>query len=460
MSTEHQRYSTANQADAIAKYARRRRLDVVKTYSDEGVSGLSLKNRPALKALLAEAMSGAPGYEVILVYDVSRWGRFQNPDQSAHYEFLCTEAGVPVEYCAELFENDGSLASTLLKGLKRAMAAEFSRDLSVKVAAGKARLAGKGYWQNGRPGLGLRRRTIDPKGALGPILEAGEHKAIQGHRTILVPGPEAEVALVNRIFRLFVETGLHRNGIARLLNAEGLRTPHGSQWSFVTINALLSNPKYVGDLEFNRKSTRLGTREVTHSRSEWRVTPGAFEPIVERLLFEAAQDKLRRRRTLPTDAQMLDSLRALLGDHGTLTYRLIKHAPGLPAPATVLRRFGSWKAVYAALDYAGPKFARRCGVLSDDEMLVRLVKVLEVHGSLSAKLVDAAPDVPSYSTYEARFGSAQAVFAQLGHLRMTPSEQLSPTGQARLAAASALRAKAMARVKGGRNPLTGEPLSR
>ena len=109
MSTEHQRYSTENQAAAIAAFARRSGFDVVKTYADHGVSGLKLSNRAGLKQLLADVMAGQSGFDVVLVYDVSRWGRFQNPDQSAHYEFLCAEAGVSVIYCAEPFENDGSL---------------------------------------------------------------------------------------------------------------------------------------------------------------------------------------------------------------------------------------------------------------------------------------------------------------------------------------------------------------
>src|SRR4249919_1410621 len=49
MSTEHQRYSTENQADAIRQYAERRGLQVVRTYADEGKSGLRLDGRDALK---------------------------------------------------------------------------------------------------------------------------------------------------------------------------------------------------------------------------------------------------------------------------------------------------------------------------------------------------------------------------------------------------------------------------
>jgi len=89
---------------------------------------------------LQDVVSGTSSYRAILVYDVSRWGRFQDTDESAHYEFLCKSAGVPVHYCAETFANDGTLPSLIMKALKRTMAGEYSRDLGVRVFAGMKRL--------------------------------------------------------------------------------------------------------------------------------------------------------------------------------------------------------------------------------------------------------------------------------------------------------------------------------
>jgi DNA invertase Pin-like site-specific DNA recombinase len=122
----------------------RRGLTIVRTYADAGRSGLRLDGRHALKQLIGDVKSGMADFKIILVYDVSRWGRFQDCDESAYYEFLCKEAGVSVEYCAEQFENDGSLTATVLKNIKRAMAGEFSRELSIKVHAGQSRIGGHG----------------------------------------------------------------------------------------------------------------------------------------------------------------------------------------------------------------------------------------------------------------------------------------------------------------------------
>ena len=51
--------------------------------------------------------------------------------------YFCRRAGIEVLYCAEQFANDGSIASTIVKTVKRAMAGEYSRELSTKVFAGQ-----------------------------------------------------------------------------------------------------------------------------------------------------------------------------------------------------------------------------------------------------------------------------------------------------------------------------------
>src|SRR5258708_5313279 len=99
MSREHQKYSPANQSAAIARYAQENGFEVVRTYQDDGRSGLTLQGRKGLQCLLGDVLSGRSDFTHVLVLDVSRWGRFQDPDQGAHYEFLCREAGVAIHYC-------------------------------------------------------------------------------------------------------------------------------------------------------------------------------------------------------------------------------------------------------------------------------------------------------------------------------------------------------------------------
>lgn len=150
--------------------------------------------------MIADVESGAAEFNVILVYDVTRWGRFQDADESAYYEYRCRRGGIQVEYCAEQFENDGSPTSTIVKSVKRAMAGEYSRELSVKVFAGQCRLIELGYRQGGPAGFGLRRVLLDERGEVKLELKRCEHKSLQTDRVILVPGPEDEVQTVRWIY--------------------------------------------------------------------------------------------------------------------------------------------------------------------------------------------------------------------------------------------------------------------
>lgn len=78
MSTDHQKYSTENQADVLQRYANARGMEIVRTYADEGKSGLRLDGRDALKKLIDDVQTGKADFSTILVYDIGRWGRFQD----------------------------------------------------------------------------------------------------------------------------------------------------------------------------------------------------------------------------------------------------------------------------------------------------------------------------------------------------------------------------------------------
>src|SRR6266851_2532480 len=189
MSTDYQKYSIENQAVVIAAFAQLHKLTIVRTYRDEGESGLQIKNRMGLMQLIKDVQSGLAEFAYILVYDVSRWGRFQDVDESAYYEFICKRAGVQVHYCSDEFENDGSLASTILKNMKRVMAGDYSRQLSRRMFITQCRMTELGVWRGGSASYGLRRLLVDPNGRPIMQLERGQRKSISTERVVLMPGP-------------------------------------------------------------------------------------------------------------------------------------------------------------------------------------------------------------------------------------------------------------------------------
>jgi DNA invertase Pin-like site-specific DNA recombinase len=351
MSTDHQKYSTENQSEIIAQYAARRGLVVVRTYADEGKSGLGLAGRDALKQLIDDVQNGVADFNTILVYDVSRWGRFQDADESAYYEYICKRAGIAVQYCAEQFENDGSPVSTIVKGVKRAMAGEYSRELSVKVFAGQCRLIELGYRQGGPPGFGLRRRLIDQHGEMKADLARGEQKSIQTDRVVLVPGPQEEQETVRWIYRALVEDGKCESDIAELLNARGIRTDLGREWTRGTVHQILINEKYIGNNVWNRASFKLKRKRVHNSPDMWIRADGAFDPIVERQLFAAVQIIIQQRSHRFSNEEMLDILRRLLETNGYLSGLIIDELDGAPSSTAYSSRFGSLLRAYELVGY-------------------------------------------------------------------------------------------------------------
>ncbi len=351
MSTEQQQYSTENQADVIKEYADARGYDIVKTYTDAGKSGLRVEGRDALKRLLEDVQSGQIDYEAILVYDVSRWGRFQDSDESAYYEYICKRAGLQIEYCAEQFENDGSPVSTIIKGVKRAMAGEYSRELSAKVFKGQCKLIQMGYRQGGPAGFGLRRMLIDQAGQPKSLLKRGEHKSLQTDRVILVPGPEEEVEVVRSIYRMFLEDNCSEREVAQILNDRDLFTDVGRPWSRGSVHQILTNEKYIGNNVWNRVSFKLKKNRVVNPPDRWVRSDGVFDPLVQPELFFTVKGIIQERNRRFTDEEMVERLRSILGAHGYLSGALINDSDGVPSSGAYRSRFGSLVRAYQMAGY-------------------------------------------------------------------------------------------------------------
>ena len=351
MSTEHQQYSTENQADRIRDYAKHNNIEIVRTYADEGKSGLNIGGREGLQNLIADVLAKNTDFELILVYDVSRWGRFQDADESAHYEYTCKQAGIKVIYVAEQFENDGSPVSTIVKGVKRAMAGEYSRELSAKVFAGQCRLIELGFRQGGPAGFGLRRVLLDQSGQVKAELKRGEQKSLQTDRVVLRPGPEDEVRIVCQMYSWFVEQGVVESEIASRLNAMGILTDLGRHWSRGTVHEVLTNEKYIGNNVYNRVSFKLKRERVINPPEKLVRKAEAFPAIVEPELFFMAQGIIRARSHRFSDEDLLVKLKGLFDGKGYLSGILINEAEDMPSASVYTHRFGSLIRAYELVGY-------------------------------------------------------------------------------------------------------------
>lgn len=420
MSTEHQRFSIEAQQAVIAEYARVHGYEIVETYADPGKSGLSLKGREALQRLLSDALGSDRKFDALLVLDVSRLGRFQDPDQAAHYEFICRQAGVQVRYCAEPFENDSSLITTLIKQIKRAMAAEYSRDLSAKMSRAHLQHARLGFSQGGSLPYGFRRQVVDEHGAPRQLLERGTQKALRFERVRIVPGSTVELAVIRSIFDLYVEHGWSRADVVRYLRKKEIPGNMGRPWTSPMLRNLMASELCVGRYIYNRTTQKLQSPCRKNTEALW-VRATIFPPIIPEETFVRAQQcritkraqqcRIMHRRKQLSDQLLLDRLRALLQEKGRLSRNIVDRSPQTPAATTYERRFGSFRGAVKQIGYVAPMCTSgKERAWSADDLKTSLRRLYDEHGYLSKQIVASDPSLPSYASIRRKIGTLDRVY--------------------------------------------------
>lgn len=438
MSTEHQRYSLENQRAAISEYAEMRGFAVVRTYADAGKSGLSLKGRDGLQRLLADVVTGQGGFSAILVLDVSRWGRFQDTDQAAHYEFVCRDAGVNVHYCGEPFENDGSMVASVVKTLKRVMAAEYSRELSSKICRAHIQQARLGFKQGGPALYGIRRFLVSEDGTPRFLLGPGERKGLNSDRVMFMPGPQNELKIVRRIFRMFVVQKRSIANIAKMLHDEKIPSTNGALWSWGRVKGVLRSELMVGYYVFNRTNHKM-KKPVSRNPPDLWVRTKVMEPIVDPKIFARAQRLFRLRRVYPLrEPDMIRSLKRLFREKKRLSQAMINKCPYTPSSHAYWAHFGSLLAAYKTVGFTCPSSGQRGRYYSDEELLDGIRRLHAQFGYVTTALINGDRKLPECKIFKKRFGSIVKAYGLAG-FPTTTSKTISAARQRTAAQRSLLK---------------------
>ena len=307
-STDMQDQSISDQIKAIRDYAGKNGFCIVEdaVFVDEGKSGVMLKHRAAFNKMIKEIESGKAEFNHVLVYDVSRFGRFRQDDEAAYWDFHCRKHGVLIAFTNEAFTNDNSLANSLLKNLKRSMASEYSRKLAQDVTRGLKSNASKGYWNGSKAPYGFHRAMVDEQGKIIRVLEFGDRKGIRDMHLKLIPGVENEVKLVREIYELY-DKGLGVKQITNELNRRKIPSPTKRKWNASTVHKVLTNPIYIGTMRWGRTQNGTFSSEenswndknpfkTLHDKEKVVVVENAFQPLIEKELFERVQKTLAGKR--------------------------------------------------------------------------------------------------------------------------------------------------------------------
>jgi DNA invertase Pin-like site-specific DNA recombinase len=356
-STDRQEQSIPDQRRAIELFAAERGLVLDRYYCDDAISGTSTTRRKAFLEMVADAQATSPPpFGHVIAYDVKRFGRVGN-DEAGYYRHLLRQAGVEVLYAAENFNGDAT--DDLLRPVKQWQAREESKDLSKVTIRGLLSKVPGGWWMGGVPpyGYDLRytndhgpvgeflfrlrfmpdgtKQVLDEQGALVRTLQRGESLNISKRdRARLVPSHPERALTVDRIFRMSAEVNKGFRSIAETLNTDGIAPPRGPEWARIyhgqwtasTVRAILTNPTYVGDMVWNRRTdarfnkiaggqaterkNAYGARLVPNPVADWIRVPDSHPPLVSRRLFEMAQEA---RETRPTSERQRGQSRRTVG---------------------------------------------------------------------------------------------------------------------------------------------------
>ena len=258
VSTEEQAqegFSVRGQTEKLKSYALLKDWDIYDIYSDEGISGKNIVDRPAINRLIDDIESGKVNN--VLVFKVDRLTR--STRNLLELVELFEEYNCAFNSLTESIDTDTPSGRMFLKII--GIFAEFEREnLVSRLKLGFERKAKEGYTlANNNISYGYDRA----KGQKVQTINVDESKIVQ------------------EIFSMFLDKNISMTQIARTLNNRKVSTKNNTGWQPSIIKQILTNPNYVGKVRYS-----------LHDESKYFEADGHHEPIIEEKIFYLAQDKI------------------------------------------------------------------------------------------------------------------------------------------------------------------------
>jgi site-specific DNA recombinase len=318
-STSKQEKSLDDQRSEIERYAAANGYRIVRWYQDDGISGDATECREGFLSLHKAACNGRD-FDVILVWDQDRFGRFDSME-AGYWIHPLRKAGVRLVSVTEGPINWDDFTGRVMYGLKQEGKHQFLRDLSRNVARGQISNAEKGFLCGQAAPYGYDRMLVDERGEPRQRIRNGDKfTKPRGWRTSLVPSDDAvKVSTIRWLFETYANTDCGMRGLADALNEKGIPGPTGGPWYSASIKAMLENRNYTGTYtwakrregkyhsvaagqirERDRSEVRLSPagkpNAVDNPREAWIVVEDSHEALIDAALFERVQAKMHERR--------------------------------------------------------------------------------------------------------------------------------------------------------------------
>lgn len=311
-SKDTQDMSLAEQDAAIATARQALGLsNVLRRFEDDGRRGHD-EARPGLQAILQyvkehpNPVRNNSDFIPILVYDLARFGRFDDAKKIFAYFVEVEKYGYEFYSVTERIRSRGNIADFVQAIIKSEQAYDYSVTLSKYGIRTGCSLAEKGWWPGGQAPFGYDRMTFGPDlkpkyvyrtlpdksvekrtpdgtlvETIPPIPDKGKVRSaysdkLKADKVKLVRGHDDLVKIVVLIFEKFVRERWGLRQIASYLNAQGIRPPRGRYWLHSSVRSIILNPAYKGALVYGRRS------DGKHHWLNIQKTGSGYAPIIER----------------------------------------------------------------------------------------------------------------------------------------------------------------------------------
>lgn len=262
--------------------------NIVDVFVDDGFTGTNF-DRPDFKRMIKYIDNG--DINCVVVKDLSRFGR----DYINVGNYL--ERYFPLHDVRFIAINDGydSLSSSsnddFIMPIKNIFNAQYSKDISKKVKSSFRALQSSGKF-------------------IGAFASYGYMKDPSDRHKLIIDEPAA--IIVRKIFNLFID-GQGKISIARKLNEDkvpcpseykkmiGLNYTNGQKlnltkyWTYSTINNILHNRIYIGDMVQNKTVRKfVRGKAIKNEEGNWIIIENTHEPIIDKSTWEIAQELLNK----------------------------------------------------------------------------------------------------------------------------------------------------------------------
>ena len=282
VSTEEQSengYSIDEQERLLEEWCKKMGYVIYKCYSDRGISGKNIKDRPALKELLSDAKAGK--FDMVISWKINRVSR--KLEDVLKIVNLLEKNNITFKSYSEPFETDTPAGRMQFQMM--ALIGEFERGtIAQNVKMGMIAKAKSGNWCGGRV-LGYD---------LVPNNSPEEEK--KGKNKLEINEKEAEI--VRFIFNEYSK-GKGYKAITNQINKLGYKTKKGNNFSVGSIRDILTNPVYIGEIRYNVRQNWSEKRRRNINPNPIRVK-GKHEAIIDRELWDKVQLILESKKGKPS----------------------------------------------------------------------------------------------------------------------------------------------------------------